>query len=186
MINSAPASPTSHSSIDEMEQAATVPPSGRSRVRARTRLDFWLDLALLVAFILDYSFRFTGLTIHEWIGLGFGVSLLIHLTLHWDWVLRTTRHLLGHLAGRERIRWTVDLALLLVMTLCVASGVLISRSALPAIGITPVASDFWTGLHTTSADITVALVGVHVALSWRWILSVGRRLLRRPATRVVR
>jgi len=149
----------------------------------RTRVDFWLDLTLLVAFSLDYSFRFTGLSIHEWIGLGFGVALLVHLTLHWDWVVRTTSRIFGRLPGRERIRWVVDLGLVLVMTLCVASGVLISRSALPAIGITPMAGSFWTGLHTTSADVTVALVGLHVALSWRWILTVGRRMGRRVVGR---
>jgi cytochrome b561 len=156
-------------------------PAQKRRIPGRTQLDFWLDLVLLVAFALDYSFQFTGLSIHEWIGLGFGVALLLHITLHWDWVLRTTRRVFGRLAGRERIRWFVDLALLLVMTLCVVSGILISRSALPALGITPLAGAFWTGLHTTSADITVALVGLHVALSWRWGLTVGRRILRRRA-----
>jgi hypothetical protein len=156
-------------------------PAQKRRIPGRTQLDFWLDLVLLVAFALDYSFQFTGLSIHEWIGLGFGVALLLHITLHWAWVLRTTRRVFGRLAGRERIRWFVDLALLLVMTLCVVSGILISRSALPALGITPLAGAFWTGLHTTSADITVALVGLHVALSWRWGLTVGRRILRRRA-----
>lgn len=154
----------------------------RRPIPRRTTLDFWLDLVLLVAFALDYSFQFTGLSIHEWIGLGFGVALLVHITLHWDWVLRTTKRLLGRLAGRERLRWFVDFALLFVMTLCVASGILISRSALPAIGITPAGGSFWTGLHTTSADVTVALVGLHVALSWRWCLTVGRRIIRRKTT----
>jgi hypothetical protein len=118
-------------------------------VPGRTRVDFWLDLALLVAFVLDYSFRFTGLAIHEWIGIGFGAApLLLHLTLHWDWVLRTTKRVVGKLPGRERLRWIADLLLLLVMTLCVA----------------------------TSADVTVALVGVHAGLNWKWILTVAKRL----------
>jgi cytochrome b561 len=173
-----PARPDSARSV-YAEQVSGRRPATRRRVPARTQLDFWLDLVLLVAFALDYSFQFTGLSIHEWIGLGFGVALLLHITLHWDWVLRTTRRVFGKLAGRERIRWVVDLGLLVVMTLCVASGILISRSALPALGITPMAGAFWTGLHTTSADVTVALVGLHVALSWRWSVTVGRRILRR-------
>ena len=110
----------------------------------------------------------------------------MHLTLHWDWVLRTTSRVFGRLAGRERIRWFVDLALMVVMTLCVASGVLISRAAMPALGITPAAGPFWTGLHTTSADVTIALVGLHVALSWRWIVTVGRRIVRRYASAATR
>ncbi len=152
---------------------------GRSRLPSRTRLDFWLDLALLVAFSLDYSFRFTGLAIHEWIGIGFGAALLLHLTLHWEWVLRTTSRILTPLPARDRVRWVVDLGLLVVMSLCVASGVLVSRSALPFLGIKPVSGAFWNGLHTTTADLTIFLVAVHVALSWRWVLSVGKRVFGR-------
>jgi hypothetical protein len=153
--------------------------SARRPVPGRTRVDFYLDLALFVGFTLDYSFQFTGLSIHEWIGIGLAVALPVHIALHWDWVLRTAKRLLGQLAGRERIRWILDFALIGAMTLCIASGILISRSALPALGLTTTADPFWTGLHTTTADITVALVALHVALSWRWILSVGRRLLGR-------
>ena len=163
------------------ESGVTSPRSSRQRVPGRTRLDFWLDLSLFLAFSLDYSFNFTGLTIHEWIGLGFGLSLLTHLTLHWDWVVRTTSRMFGRLAGRERLRWFVDLALLGAMTSCVASGVLISRAALPSLHLTPTGGAFWTGLHTTTADVTIVLVGLHVGLNWRWIVTVGRRILARPA-----
>jgi hypothetical protein len=155
----------------------TAPSPPRRKVAARTRIDFWLDGALFVAFALDYSFRFTGLSVHEWIGIGLGVALVVHVTLHWDWVLRTARRLLGSYAGREKLRWVLDLLLIGAMTLCIGSGVLISRSALPAIGIDTVRDPFWTGLHTTTADVCVALVGLHVALSWRWIVAVGRRML---------
>ncbi len=149
----------------------------RRRVPGRTKIDFWLDAVLFVAFALDYSFRFTGLSAHEWIGIGLGIPLVVHVALHWDWVLRTARRLLGSYAGREKLRWVLDLGLIGAMTLCIGSGVLISRSALPAIGISTVRDPFWTGLHTTTADVCIALVGLHIALSWRWIVAVGRRLL---------
>ena len=35
------------------------PPLQRRRIPRRTKLDFWLDFSLLVAFALDYSFQFT-------------------------------------------------------------------------------------------------------------------------------
>jgi hypothetical protein len=164
-------------------EEAVPPRRARARLARQTKVDYWLDAALVVAFTLDYSFRFTGLTVHEWIGLGLGAALLAHLTFHWDWVLRTTRRLFRRLPGREQVRWLIDLALLVVMTLCVASGVLISRSALPAVGIHPPEGPFWTGLHTTSADVTVALVSAHAALSWRWVVSVSRRMFRRSRIR---
>jgi hypothetical protein len=68
--------------------------ASRRRILALTRLDFWLDARLLVAYTLAYGLGFTGIATHEWLGIGLGVVLLIHLTLHWDWVIRTTRKLL--------------------------------------------------------------------------------------------
>ena len=109
-------------------------PVSRRRVLARTRLDFWLDAALLTAYTLAYSLGFTGIAAHEWLGIGLGAALLVHLTLHWDWVTRTTGRLLRR-DGRERFIWLVNLLLLVAMTLCVASGILISEVALPQLGV---------------------------------------------------
>ena len=147
----------------------------RRRILARTRLDFWLDGLLLVAYTLAYSLGFTGIAVHEWLGIGLGVVLLVHLTLHWDWVIRTTQKLLRR-NGRERFIWLVNLLLLVSMTLCIASGILISEVALPALGIALPASSFWRQVHGTTATLTLILVPIHAALRWRWIVGVARRL----------
>jgi hypothetical protein len=160
----------------QADPPATPPATAsRRRILARTRLDFWLDAFLLVAYTLAYSLGFTGLADHEWIGIGLGVVLLVHLTLHWDWVVRTTRKLLRP-GGRERFIWGVNLLLLVTMTLCIASGILISEVALPELGITSPASPFWRQMHSTTATLTLILVPIHVALRWRWIVGVARRM----------
>ena len=164
-----------------MKQGRTTsladPPAtdSRRRVLARTRLDFWLDALLLAAYTLAYSLGFTGIATHEWLGIGLGAALLVHLTLHWDWVVRTTGKLLRP-GGRERFIWLVNLLLLVSMTLCVASGILISEVALPQLGISPPPSSFWRQVHDTTATLTLILVPVHAALRWRWIAGVARRL----------
>ena len=62
----------------------------RSRVLSmRSRFDLVFDAVLLLSYGVAHTFRFTGIAIHEWFGLGFAVGLLGHLTLHWDWVKRT-------------------------------------------------------------------------------------------------
>jgi hypothetical protein len=150
-------------------------PARRRRIPARTRLDFWLDALLLAAYTLAYSLGFTGTATHEWLGIGLGIALLVHFTLHWDWVARTTGRLLRP-GGRDRFSWLVNLLLLVTMTLCIASGVMISEVALPALGITLPASFFWRQMHDTTATLTLILVPVHAALRWRWIASVARRI----------
>src|SRR5215471_11331522 len=98
--------------------------ASRRQIMARTRLDFWLDALLLVAYTLAYSLGFTGIAAHEWLGIGLGVALLVNLLL------------------------------LVSMTLCIGSGILISEVALPALGITLPASFFWRQMHDTTATLT--------------------------------
>ena len=69
------------------------------------------------------------------------------------------------------------------MTLCIASGIMISRVALPQMGFFLNSNIFWNRLHILTAEITLYLVPVHVALRWRWIVAVGRRLLSRTGRR---
>ena len=164
----------SHPSVSS--PAGAAPATSRRRIAARTRLDFWFDAVLFLGYTLAYSYGFTGIAVHEWLGIGLGLALLLHLTLHWDWVIRTTARLLRP-RGQDKVIWLVNLALLFAMTLCVASGILISRVALPYLGIYTLAGPFWTRLHILTAEVTLGLVPVHVALRWRWIVSVGRRLL---------
>jgi hypothetical protein len=152
--------------------------AARSRVSLRTWVDLFLDTALLLAFGVAFTFRFTGLTIHEWFGLAFGLALLIHLTLHWDWVVRTTRGMLST-AGRRRLMWVINFILMLDLTLCIASGILISEVAIPSLGIHLAGvGGYWTTLHSRTADAAIVLIAVHIGLDWRWIVTVVRRTTR--------
>jgi hypothetical protein len=152
--------------------------AARSRVSLRTRIDALLDTALLLAFGVAFTFSFTGLTIHEWFGLAFGFALLIHLTLHWDWVVRITRGMLS-ITGRRRLIWVVNFLLMLDLTLCIASGILISEVAIPSLGIHLArVGGYWTSLHASTADVAIVLIAVHIGLDWRWIVTVGRRMTR--------
>jgi hypothetical protein len=152
--------------------------SRRRRIAARTRLDFWFDLSLLLGFTIAYSYGFTGIAIHEWLGIAIGVALLFHLTLHWDWVIRTTRRILSP-RGHDKVIWIVNLALMFAMVFCVFSGILASRVALPQMHIFLNEGPFWLRLHILTAKFTLVLVPVHLALRWRWLVRVGRRLLTR-------
>jgi hypothetical protein len=174
--------------VPVVSNSATAPPNGTatrrrlSRAVARTRFDFWFDAVILVGYMVAYSYGFTGVVIHEWLGTGLGIALLLHLTLHWDWVVRTTKRLFGS-RGHDKLIYAVNVAMLFAMGLCVASGIAISRVVLPALGLYPVETPFWWRLHVLTAEVTVGLVPVHVALRWRWIAGVVRRMFSRRHVR---
>lgn len=151
----------------------------RRKVPRHTRFDFWLDVVLFLAFTIDFAVEFTGLTVHEWLGAIFGVALIAHLVSHWDWVVKTTRKLVAKHPGREKLKWVVDLGVLGLMAWTIASGIVISVKMLPALGFTGAQDSFFRNLHSFAADASVVAVGVHVALSWSWVMSVGRRVFRR-------
>ena len=147
---------------------------------ARGELIF--DIGLLAAFTLVYAIGFTGQAIHEWLGVVIGAALLVHLTLHWDWVVRITRNLISR-RGRARLPWLINLTLRAVMTLCVMSGIYLSVIFLPALGLSSIGPQgtigFWRRTHSLTANLTLILVPIHVAMDWRWIVGVSRCALRR-------
>jgi hypothetical protein len=146
----------------------------------RSRFDLLFDLVLLLSFSVAYAVNFTGLAIHEWFGLAFGLALLTHLTLHWDWVVRTTRRMFSRV-GRRRLMWVVNALLLIDMALCVASGIAISQVAMPALGIHMTADTigYWRELHDRTSSLAIVLIALHIGLDYRWIANVTRRWLRR-------
>ncbi len=155
-----------------------VPPKPRRRIPRALALDMAIDTLLLVAFIANESFRLTGLVLHEWIGATLAVAAVAHITLHWDWVARTTRRLVAKRPGRDSIRWANDLLLMVAMTMCIASGFISSRVVLPTFGVGEGSSDFWLEVHLWTARFCLLFVGLHVALSWRWIVSTAKRVPR--------
>ncbi len=161
---------------------------GRGRSQPGRRLsetlkNFWLDIAIFVAFIIDWNMRLIGLTIHEWLGIALGVLLLYHLIVHWNWIVAVGRRVVGKLPGLERIKALIDILFFVNMVILIASGLWISEVAMRQIGITAEPGFVWRRLHTLSADWALWLLGLHLALNWRWITNAARRYLWQPLTR---
>jgi len=149
---------------------------------SETLRNFWIDIALFLMFIVDMNTHLTGMAVHEWLGIVFGGSLIYHIFVHWNWISNSTRKLFGKLPTVQRIRYIVDLTLFGMMTIVVASGILISRDALPTLGITLNSSRYWSMLHHTTSNLVIVLVGLHLALSWSWITTAWTRYIWAPLT----
>lgn len=145
-----------------------------------TMKNFWVDIALFLMFIVDMNTHLTGIPVHEWLGIVFGGALVYHILLHWQWISNATRKLFTKLPTIQRIRYVVDLLLFAMMVIVVASGIWISRAALPAVGISLENSRFWSGLHHITSELVIFLVGLHVALSWSWVTNAWLRFVWEP------
>ncbi len=151
-----PSSPTS---------ALTASP----RAAMKTQRNWQLDVLLLTLFVLVCAPVATGLPVHEWLSLIFALPVVLHLLWHWNWVLGVFTRTARKLPAATQFSRVWNLLLFVLMVVASVSGILISEAALPVFGIHPVRDVFWTLVHRASANLTLIVVGVHLAVHWRWI-----------------
>ncbi|MDN5271453.1 hypothetical protein QTO31_05655 [Chloroflexus sp. MS-CIW-1] len=50
-------------------------------------INFLIDGAMFLAFLIATAPRLSGLTIHEWLSLSLAAAIITHLPLHWTWII---------------------------------------------------------------------------------------------------
>jgi hypothetical protein len=148
--------------------------AGASTANASDRFRFLWDIGLLVLFVLTCVPSVTGIAVHEWASLAFIPVLLIHLASNWDWIVRVSARFLSRLPGETRFNHVLDVLLFASFALLMLSGLLVSISALPALGIGITPDPFWTSLHNTTANVFPSLIGIHIAMHFRWVVAQMR------------
>ena len=145
-----------------------------------TQFRLYVDLVLFAIYILVNIPQATGIGIHEWASVLFIVPILIHILLDWKWIVSVTKRMFGKLPGEVRTNHILDLIIFVMMVLALFTGFLISEAALPALGIPIFIDPFWSSMHDLTANLTMLLIGIHLAMHWGWIVkSIKRYLLRR-------
>ncbi len=147
----------------------------------KTQHNWLLDVLLLILFMLVCAPVATGLPVHEWLSLLFVLPVVLHLLWHWNWVLGVFARTSRKLPPATQFSRAWNLVLFVLIVVANVTGILISEAALPVLGIHPLRDAFWTIVHKASANLTLIVVGVHIAVHWRWIAQRLFRPVRRAA-----
>src|SRR5580693_1107044 len=143
----------------------------------RLKVTFWLDLTLLVSVCALQTVRFTGLVIHEWLGLVMVGMVFAHLLFSWSWIASLSRRLFAAQSLRGRINYLLNLGLFAAVTAVIFSGILISQKAIPVLTGTNAAPDMdwrrWDFLHDGFSQLVVLLSGFHLAMNLNWVLAAA-------------
>lgn len=131
-----------------------------------------VDAIALVVYVIVANPAFTGVPFHEWAGIGVFLVFLVHTAQHLDVAADMVR---GSFSAKKPHRaWNVVLDVLIVVAfmVCTVSGLLISGSVLPALGLFADGYFFWNPLHAASAKLLLALLAVHVVVHLRMVFSL--------------
>ncbi len=146
-----------------MAQAVATP---KKKIN-RTKWNVFLDLALVFAFVVEMEERFSGLPMHEVLGLVFGGGLILHIILHWDWVVSTTRTLFKKIVHESRLNYVLNFALYVDLLVVTITGIGISRTLRLNLAV----PHNWETLHIVSSELSLVLIGLHIAMHWKWIMT---------------
>ena len=150
------------------------------RGMSRTRKLWIVDASLFAAFLLVMNTPLTGIPIHEWLGIAIGAGLVVHLLQHGNWLATLTQRFRTATSFRNRLNYAMTGLLFFAFVSVVFSGLVISESALPWLGIATTSSAFWLWLHLVSIDFVLLLTALHIALNWAWITRSLDRFVRQP------
>ncbi len=146
-----------------------------------------LDLTIFTAFLVAYNPRLTGNTIHEWLAVAFGAAIVTHLLFHWKWIASVTTEYFKKFFHRSRLNYIVDLLFFIAMTGSLFSGLMISKDVLSTLGIQlGEVSRSWKSIHSLTSDASLILLGIHLALHWKWVVSNIGRYIVAPVARLFR
>jgi cytochrome b len=144
-------------------------------ILSKTKINLMLDIALFLVFLVVYEAKATGETVHEWLGVGMVVFIILHMLLHWQWVVHITQRFFQKIKTEPRINYMLNVGLFISFTTIIFSGLMISRSVLPFFGLATPDTPFWKMLHSLASDITLGLVALHIALHWQWLANAVKR-----------
>ncbi len=198
--------------------------TGNSGISSQTRKNWLIDTSLFISAVLamlsgiyflylpvggyqggrnpTYNLiilfsRRTWDDIHTWSGVAMIAVVVIHLSLHWRWVVNMTRRMVKEIFGkgtsmnaRGRFNLWVNIIVALSFIVTALSGVYFlfvpgGRGAVDPLFI--FTRQTWDLLHTWGAVVLIIAAVAHFIIHWNWIVKVSRGVansfIRRPGHR---
>jgi hypothetical protein len=57
----------------------------------QTKINLAVDSGIFFGFLIAEAPHFTGMAVHEWLGIAFGAGIITHLLLHWQWIVKAIK-----------------------------------------------------------------------------------------------
>jgi hypothetical protein len=160
--------------------------SSASQVTLQTKTKLVIDIIIFFGFLLAMDPRSTGIALHEWLTVAAMSAVITHLLLSWQWIVEVTRRFFSMKAARPRLNYGLNVLLFIDMTLIMFTGIMISESFMPTLGLQVARNFSMREFHDMTTNLFILLLGLHVGLHWNWIVSTFDRYLLKPISAAAR
>ena len=145
-----------------------------------------VDAVLLGGFWLVNQVRLTGIAFHEWFGIALGLILILHLVMHWRWVVNIVKKFFKRNGLVQHLKLVLDIFGFAAFFTIIISGMLISRSVLPTLGLTGLHSRSLKMIHVVATNLTIAMIAAHLLLNVGTVFKMLKRVLPKERKPIVR
>jgi hypothetical protein len=140
-----------------------------------------VDSFTALGFFIAFKLSWTGLRLHELLGLMVGVLTILHLGQHWKWVDSISKKFFDAPA-KIKIRYLIDAGLFYGFMVKIGTGIIISS----LLNLYLSNYEMWRFIHVSVSYALLVLIGLKLALHWKWIVNTARCLVRKPITKTSR
>jgi hypothetical protein len=135
------------------------------KMRTKQKTYWWVDIVLFFGFVVAFFLSFTGVELHQWIGIFGGLLAAYHLLIHWDWVDAVAKRLSASTGAVIWLKFITDGVIMSGFVAIILTGLVISTWLnLPVSDVTG-----WLSLHIITSITTLLALLVKLVLHWRWI-----------------
>jgi hypothetical protein len=131
--------------------------------------------------------RSTWDDLHTWSGVAMIAFAVVHLIIHWSWVVNMSRRIFRELITRReslnwRGRWNLILNVIVGLSFSLAAISSVYFLYFPGGSNSAAASTViftrtaWDMLHTWSGTVLILAALVHFAIHWRWVTKVTSKI----------
>lgn len=136
------------------------------------KINWLLDVAILLGFLVSFFLNLTGLAVHQWLGVAVFLGITLHLVNHWAWVTSVLSKFFKKTSGRAKVYAVIDGLLLYGFIIIIQTGLVISTW----LNLNLTNYEVWLDIHIYASISTLLLAVFKVGLHWRWISKTASKI----------
>lgn len=124
--------------------------------------------------------------LHKWGSLFMILIALIHIIVHWNWIVGTTKRVFGSIGNKEnkfgpRLAYNIiiDALIALSFIVCGLTGIYFFFAGEHPVRTFLFSTFVWDMLHTWSGVVMIMTIILHFTLHWKWVVNITKKVFAR-------